>query len=76
VELISMATTLFQRFGRPPDIQIDNSPGAMPTVVEIDRNNSSLFDVLKQEVEELDPVALECSIYHLNMKIWMNTWMP
>jgi len=118
-ELISMATQLFQRFGRPPAIKIDNSPGALSVVTQgsnnvilvgqdaldmgranhkhfdalaklitptkasriciqpdtvqlehltIDRQNSALFALPDQEIEEAEPIELECSIYRLNIK--------
>lgn len=118
-ELISMATSLFQRFNRPPVIKIDNSPGALSVVnqgsnnviivgqdaldmgrathkhfdalaklitptkashiciqpdtpqlepVAIDRQNYTLFTLPDQEIEELEAVELECSIYRLNTK--------
>lgn len=33
-ELISMATSLFQRFGRPPEIKTEKSPGALSVVTQ------------------------------------------
>lgn len=118
-ELISMATSFFQRFGRPPAIQIDKSPGALALVtqgnnnviiagqdafeaarsthrhfdgmaklinplqashisirpdapeleaIEIDHTNHTLFAIPDQEVEDADPIVLECSIHLLNTK--------
>ncbi len=37
-ELISMATSLFQRFGRPPEIKIADSPGALSMVTQGNNN--------------------------------------
>lgn len=37
-ELISMATSLFQRFGRPPEIKIEKSPGALSVVTQGNNN--------------------------------------